>query len=104
MGDDKTWKCEKCGGTVRIGDFPLCKGRPQDHGPWATQEAPMEALSDWNLSDDEDHPAEFTTRRELHKFLDENALQPHTNRDPLPKTARGTGNKLLFFDMGGSKR
>jgi hypothetical protein len=25
--------CDKCGGTVHIGDWPFCKGGPDDHRP-----------------------------------------------------------------------
>lgn len=24
--------CERCGGELHVGDFPFCKGRPEDHG------------------------------------------------------------------------
>jgi len=95
---EKTWVCEKCGGTVGIGQFPLCKGNYSDHGEWTGAEEPMEAIADEMLTD-EPGAATFTSRREMMKFLDKENLQPHTNRDPLPKTARGTGGRMLFFDM-----
>ena len=30
---NQTYTCEKCGGEVKIGDFPFCRGNKEDHGP-----------------------------------------------------------------------
>ena len=99
MGEWKTYVCEKCGTTVRIGQFPICHGDPAEHGPWTGAEEPMEEMADEHLTDQAGEEKHFTTRRELVRFLDKENLQPHKPRDPLPKTARGSTGKLLFFDM-----
>lgn len=96
----QTYKCMQCGHDVSIGEFPFCRGNPSDHGPWLAQEAPMEELVEEHLTD-MPGGAHFTTRSELHKFLDKEHLQPHKPRDSFQrKTARGATGKLLVFDMG----
>ena len=100
MGDEeKSYVCEKCGGRVFIGDFPLCRGNPLDHGPWTGAEEPMEAVLDEHLSDQPGEAKEFTTRRELHRYLDKENLVPHKDRENHHKTARWATGKMLFFDM-----
>lgn len=32
-------KCRRCGGTLRIGDFPFCQGSPDDHVPTGSRRA-----------------------------------------------------------------
>lgn len=47
-------KCEKCGGEYGIGDFPFCKGRPEDHGPMTGFDDPFEPYVDVQLLDRKD--------------------------------------------------
>ena len=46
---DQEVKCEKCGHTYGIGDFPFCKGSPADHGQMRGFDDPFEPMVDVQL-------------------------------------------------------
>jgi hypothetical protein len=52
--DDKTIHCEKCGSDYFEGDFPFCKGRPEDHGKPRGFDDPFEPYVDVQLLDRQD--------------------------------------------------
>ena len=87
--DGKTYICERCGGTVRIGDFPICHGNPSEHGPWVGAEEPLSPYFDEMISTD---GAEITSRGQRRQIMRENHLEYRSK-------AKAPG-KTIFLDMG----
>ena len=81
--------CEKCGGTVHIGDFPFCRGSSADHGAWTGAEEPCAEFVIEHMASD---PMTFTSRRKWVREMDKRGFEPTKFRDAPP---RG-----LIFDMG----
>ena len=84
-------KCEACGGEVRIGDWPFCKGNPSAHVPAPNfGEEPLEPYEDEHLTH-EPGGVEITTRGQRRQMMREQHLEYHK----LPKAPGST----LYFDM-----
>lgn len=47
-------KCEKCGSEYGVGQFPFCKGRPEDHGTMSGFDDAFEPYVDVQLLDRKD--------------------------------------------------
>jgi hypothetical protein len=86
----QSYVCDKCGSTVKIGDFPFCRGSADDHEPWRGAEEPMEAVYDEMLSTDGEH---FTSMRAKVRFMDKHAI--------VPKETPYTGKRRQYFDLKG---
>lgn len=85
-------KCEKCGGEIRVGDWPYCGGDPSKHVHMDRfGEDPIEPYFDEMLSTDGEH---ITTRSQRRKIMDKNAIVPKDN--PYRNVIKG---RRLFFDM-----
>lgn len=52
--DGKTIKCEECGGTYGEGQFPFCKGIPENHGPMHGFDDAFEPYVDTQIIDRND--------------------------------------------------
>lgn len=83
-------KCEKCGHTMSIGDWPYC---PHEHVERFGEE-PLEPYWDENLIS-EPGGIEITTRAQRRKIMDENNME-YRKKAKLPGSS-------LFFDMGARK-
>lgn len=86
--EGKLTKCDKCGRSVAIGDWPWC---PHEHVENFGEE-PLEPYIDENLTR-EPGGIEITTRAQRRKIMYE------SNMEYRPKT-KMTGS-TLFFDLGG---
>jgi hypothetical protein len=88
---EKTYICDRCGATVKVGDFPFCRGSADDHdGGWRGAEEPMEAHYDEMLSTDGET---FTSMRAKVRFMDKHAI--------VPKETPYTGKRRQYFDLKG---
>lgn len=89
--DSQTWLCEKCGATVGIGDFPLCRGSQSDHGAWVGAEEPLTPYEDFDLTSE---PGSITisSRGDRRRIMREANLEYKRK----PKLSGQT----LYFDMG----
>ena len=95
VDEGKEYVCENCGATVRIGDFPFCKG---GHGQWSGAEEPCAEFFDEHISTE---GMTFTSKRAWVREMDRRHHVPATFRsDPMTKIARGPTGKLIFLDMG----
>ncbi len=65
--------CERCGGVVRVGDWPFCRGNPSAHVPALNfGEEPLEAYVDNHV---DKVPREITTRSERRRIMAKNNLE-----------------------------
>lgn len=96
-------QCEKCGGEYGIGDFPFCKGNPENHGPMGGFDDPFEPYVDTQLLDRKDprctgvnergaKGVPINSRSERRAYMKQLGLQ-YGNQKFEPK------GKKLFFDM-----
>ena len=95
-------KCEKCGGEYGIGDFPFCKGNPDDHGPMHGFDDAFEPYVDIQLLQKKDprntdtneigiRGVPINSRSERRALMKEQGLQYGTQKFD---TKRG---KVLYF-------
>lgn len=89
--DDKTVKCERCGSTYKEGDFPFCKGIPENHGPMHGFDDAFEPYVDVQLLDRKDPRCDsvnelgmrgvmINSRSERRKIMEEQGLQFGTQK------------------------
>ena len=84
--DKKQHHCEKCHGTVRLGDFPFCKGSKGDHGPMSGFDEAFEPYVDTQILSRDDPRAtavnnlgirgvQINSRSERRALMKEQGLQ-----------------------------
>jgi hypothetical protein len=102
MDEGKEYVCDSCGATVRIGDFPFCRGVAANHGDWTGAEQPCEPFFCEHVSEDGET---FTSKRAWARYLDKHNQQPAEYRSERAQhiVARGSTGQSLFFDMGGKR-
>jgi hypothetical protein len=71
--------CEECGGEIRIGDYPFCKGDPSRHARPLNRYIPFSPRIDPNISPN--GPVEITSLRQWDRVLKENNLEVSSVED-----------------------
>lgn len=66
-------RCEKCNGFVSIGDFPFCKGNPEDHSPGSTGIEKALDYMDPHISPS--GPVHITSRSQRRALMKANGLE-----------------------------
>lgn len=103
--EKKQHHCEKCCGTVKLGDFPFCKGRQSDHGPMDGFDDPFEPYVDVQLLDKKDprctsvnelgvRGVPITSRSQRRQIMKEQGLQFGTQKFDEKR------GRVIYGDLG----
>jgi hypothetical protein len=76
--------CERCGGDIEVGDYPFCKGRPDDHQRGSATVIGDE-MDHWQVNGTKT-PIHFTSKAERKAWLKAAGYEEFVRHQPLPGT------------------
>lgn len=79
--------CLKCGRVLEIGDYPYCKGTPEDHGaPITGRGADVTWPGGRTFENLGDQPVTFYSPAEKARYMKQHGLEEFVRHAPLPGT------------------
>jgi hypothetical protein len=95
-----TTHCDTCGGEIRLGDYPFCKGNPDNHAPSnmcvVGDDIPGGALIEHGICNDDGSPRRYYTKSEMARVAKEKGLTPFVRHRPDNKDSDKSANTQRF--------